>query len=245
MSEDKRSSYHKNIIQNIDDSVDLIILLQGILSNAVTDITLSELNQGLTEKSQFYLNQVKRCYIDYSDIKQEEFKKQLELDSEMMLKAKINNNFEEYCRSACLQIEATLEHFCLYLCDQDKRLKYPIFLNKDNFWKNKDVDPNKFNKMIAYDFWFSDTYNIRDRSKYMNKNDYTDIICIMKIRDAASHRTLGNISFQEKINKVINNNNKLEKTKDFYEKRDFELVKKRTEYLVKNILLRENYTYLN
>ena len=227
---------YKKLFDNINNSIDLVLLLQGFLSNSVTDIALSDLNQKLTENSQSYLDKIKQCYIDYSDIKQEDFKKQLELDSQMMLKAKINNNFEEYCRSACLQIEAALEHFCLYLCDQNESLKYPIFLNKDHFWSTQNIDPNRFNKMTAYDFWYEETYK---KERDIRDPEYNNILYIMNIRDAASHRTLGHISFEDKLGKIISNSDTLRYTKQFYEKQNFNLVKKRTENLVRNILINQ------
>lgn len=228
---------YQDLLDNIGNSVDVIILLQGLLSQSVTDVTLSDLNKKLTQNSQSYLDQIKRCYIDYSDIKQEKFKKQLELDSQMMLKAKINNNFEEYCRSACLQIEAALEYFT-----KIKSEGYKKFIDEDYYYKNKDI--RFFDKKAAYDFWYEETYK---KKRAIHDSNYNNILYIMNIRDAASHRTLGHVSFEEKLGKVIPKKKDPEDKKkspldfaiDFYKEHDFALVKRRTKNLVRNILINQ------
>ena len=227
---------YQELLKDISNSVDVIILLQGILSSqVVTDVTVSDLSKSLTQNSQSYSDQVKQCYIDYSDIKDDAFRKQLEKDSQMMLKAKINNDFEQYCQCACLQIEAALEYFT-----KIKPEIYKKFLDEDNYYKDKDI--RFFNKKAAYDFWYEETYK---KKRKIHDSNYNNISYIMNIRDAASHRTLGHVSFEEKLEKVIPKKNpKKEKTYfdyviDFYKEHDFALVKKRTENLVRNILINQ------
>jgi len=233
MYKEQNNLNNKTIIETIDNSVDFIVLLQGILSNAVTDITLSQLNQGITKNTQSYLNKIKKFYIDYSDI-DEKFREQLDPDSRSMLEASIKNNFAEYCRCSCLQIEAVLQFF------KDKNsAKYEKFIDEDKHYKtkeNKQDFKNNFRKKAVYDFWFStrqnSTRDIRDK-------EYNTIWNIMQIRDIASHTTLDDNNIPDENNTPFERKlqNKHKKLKEFYDKKEFINVKNKTEIIVRNILL--------
>jgi hypothetical protein len=207
MSENK-NSFSSSIYSNID------ILLQSVLGD---DILLT-----VDRAVQDYIKKVEICKIDYSDVKDNDIKEQLENDNQMMVIARARNNFVEYCKCAALSIESVLEYFH----EQEKR-------DFNNFVSRSDNE--KFAKMGKYGqlahWWY-----------FMNEGDYNlcywNIENLLRIRDAASHQRLGVTNFSEMIKKFNSRRPAwvCEKIIYFYNQKDFNTVKTKTEWMVKKTL---------
>lgn len=163
----------------------------------------------LDQAIQQYKTQITQCSIDYSGVKEIAIKEQLEQDNQMMLVAKARSNFVEYCKSATLSIEAVLDYF-----NGQKINEYRQFLtepNNENF--------GKMGKYGKFAHWWN-FMNLGYRSSL-----YWEIVTILKLRDATSHRILGLNDVTEMITRFNNNPRLRDEIINFYERQDFSTCK--------------------
>ncbi|QUS61118.1 hypothetical protein [Synechocystis sp. PCC 7338] len=189
--------------------------LDTILQSVLGDDILLAVNHAVNS----YVETVNKCQINYADVQDDDIKNQLEDDNKMMLIARSRNDFVEYCKCATLSIESVLRYFK----DINKN-NYEVFFDNNNF-------PYK-SKYIELKFWFD----------FMNENrmsqEYWDLECILRLRDATSHRKLGLADVEQMIREFNNRNAVIrDKTILFYKNRNFEKVKNRTEWLIKKTLV--------
>lgn len=170
-----------------------------------------------------YLGLIRAYHINYSEVKNNEIKKQLENDNKLMVSARIKNDFGEYCRCASLQIEPILNHF--------NNIYEREFKDFNNSRKPKDPDYSRMGKYGKLAHWWS-------FMKRTNRKDYWALYNTLKIREATSHRVeLGIIDIQTNLQLMNQNSSSCQRILYFYNQCDFILVKNLTEDLVKGSLL--------
>jgi L-rhamnose mutarotase len=206
---DNKNSFSSSLYSNLD------ILLQSVLGDEIL-LTVDHAIQDYIQKVEF-------CKIDYSDVKDNYVRNQLEHDNQMMLVARARNSFVEYCKCAAFSIESILDYF-----HEKEKDDFDIFVSRPN--NEKFVRMGKYGQLAH---WWD----------FMNEGDYNQkywqIVNLLKIRDATSHKRLGVTSVVEMIT-IFNNKPHLQsmvpRIIDFYDKKDFGIVKTRTEWIVKKTL---------
>lgn len=189
------------------------------LLDTVKYILGNELHNSINNALAKYLDELAKLSIDYSHIQDNEVRACFENLDQIMIEAKARNDFAEFCRCASLKIESVLEYFY-----NQKKDDYKKFI--ENKRKKYTTDYSKYSK---YEHW----YDFFEKNKN-SKMNYWNIVNLLKIRDSASHRKFGAKNITENIKK---NNNNPQPIINFYNKRDFYLVKDNTERFVKTTLI--------
>ena len=189
--------------------------------NTIKYVLGNDLSSRLNTALQDYIDDITRLSIDYSDIKDDLIRSQLENFNQMMIMAKARNDFAEFCRCAGLKIESVLEHFI-----ENHKPK-----TEDKSYEN--YQSRYYGKYKKYDYWY-DYFNVNE-----HQSKFYYIYNLLKIRDAASHKNLYTDTMSENIREIHcrNSDYSIEQMIKFYKSKNFTLVKDRTEWFVKKTLL--------
>jgi competence CoiA-like predicted nuclease len=121
------------------------------------------------------IHNLSEYFIDYSYIIDEEFRNHLESLNRKMIKARIRENFGEYCRFAFIQIEVATEKIIQkYQTDFDKTKKSIYSKYPDGILTKIQFALRQFKKSFDYNNSFSD-------------NLYPTINTLKCLRDELSH----------------------------------------------------------
>ena len=189
--------------------------------NTIKYVLGNDLSSRLNTALQDYIDDITRLSIDYSDIEDDLIRSQLEKFNQMMIMAKARNDFAEFCRCAGLEIESVLEFFIENHQPKTEDESY------ENYYTGYD------SKYKRYYYWY----------KYFNVDEenfkFYHVYNLLKIRDAASHKSLCTDTMPDNIREMNykNNNYSIEQIIKFYKSKNFTLVKDRTEWFVKKTLL--------
>lgn len=217
------------------------------ISTPITAVKIILLNSLENQELDIFL--IDYCHLEKKLLTITKLKKQLETDNIRMIKAKIKDDFIDFCRYAWLQIEPIMNLFLkdIYKDDNDSFVKaYEIVKanKKSENIKSHLLEKVENKKRIA-EVWMTlkidlcfvivsqNKENIYQKDKSEEKTKYYLLFSLYELRNVASHRDIG-LPIKERIDKIKFNIVRNQAI-SLYEKRKYQEIKKTLQWFIVRI----------